>query len=405
LVHPQSLVHIIPSIHSSVDFIILRSVTPIHAGTGKAGGIVDLPIQRDEYGYPCLYSSSIKGALKTALLYAFTRMFNGNYENARRAVQALLGPEPEEEESFESSIAILDAYLLAIPIRSLRGVYAYVTTPVLLRKFYDRLELFINYLEGKQNEDKKGMTKNDYEKDKPILELERLKHMIEEIERELMDKTDMAICISGEYKTLQVNELEGKVVLVEEVFLDIKPLNDELKVNKDDIKLISELASKLKLEKPLLVISDDIAREIIERGLIRLTRVRLSRETKTVDTGPWTEEYLPPKTVLHSLVLYKKPPLSRGFINKVLEEQKENIAEEDYIEALKRLDLLDSYKAEKVKESNSLVEKFNLLAEANREFFRKVINEQLRGYIILGGHETIGKGIMKVEFLDLGDSL
>ena len=115
-------IHTIPSIYSAADLILLKSVTPVHAGVGKTGGIVDLPIQKDEIGYPCIYSSSIKGALKTALLSAMIQV-DGNYINAKKRVTVLLGPEPEEGETFESSIAILDAYLIALPVRSLKGVY------------------------------------------------------------------------------------------------------------------------------------------------------------------------------------------------------------------------------------------------------------------------------------------
>ncbi len=387
----QSLVqaHIVPSLYSLADLIVLKSITPLHAGTGRASGVVDLPIQRDEYGYPCVYASSIKGALKTSLLYAFTKEFGNDYENARKAVQAVLGPEPEEGESFESAIAVLDAYLLTFPVRSLKGVYTYVTTPTLLRRFCDRLEILESYLEetGKESKEETIATK--------------LRNIIEILEEKIANKTDVAVCTSGGCDSLKVNELGGKAILVEEVFLDVKSLG-ELGASGESIKFIDKLIrSKLKLEKPLLVVSDDVAREVIERGLFRLTRVRLNRETKTVERGAlWTEEYLPPKTILHSLILYKKPPLSKGFVKSVLGKHEEDITEKDYLEALKKLHLLDDNKVKRVEASTNLVEKLNLLAEAIREVFRRAINEQLRGYLILGGHETIGKGIVKVEFLD-----
>ena len=117
-------VDVVPSTYLLSDLIVLRAVTPVHAGVGRAGGVVDLPVQRDEYGYPCIYSSSLKGALKAGLLQAFLKSLGGGsgaYHRALMAVQALLGPEPEEGESFESSVALLDAYLFAMPVRSLRG--------------------------------------------------------------------------------------------------------------------------------------------------------------------------------------------------------------------------------------------------------------------------------------------
>jgi CRISPR-associated protein Cmr4 len=42
---------------------------------------------------------------------------------------------------------------------------------------------------------------------------------------------------------------------------------------------------------------------IIRRSMMMQYRVRLKRETKSVEAGPWSEEYLPLKTVLVSLAL------------------------------------------------------------------------------------------------------
>ena len=44
--------------------IIGYAVTPLHPGAGRVPGVVDLPVQRDPMGYPMLYASSLKGALK-----------------------------------------------------------------------------------------------------------------------------------------------------------------------------------------------------------------------------------------------------------------------------------------------------------------------------------------------------
>ena len=44
----------------------LLAQTSIHAGTGSNTGVVDLPIQREAHtAYPCVFGSSMKGALRT----------------------------------------------------------------------------------------------------------------------------------------------------------------------------------------------------------------------------------------------------------------------------------------------------------------------------------------------------
>ena len=380
------LVYNILSFYTTVDLVIVKTMTPLHAGVGRTSGVVDLPIQRDEYGYPCIYSSSLKGGLKTALLHAFLGSNKGNYEDARRAVQVLLGPEPEEGESFESSIAILDAYLLAIPARSLRGVYVYVTSPLLLKRFYERFELFKAF-----SQEAKAIEQAT----------ETIRRVCEEVDLEPYE----ALCIGNGCDKLRVEELEGRVVLVEEYFLDIKGVSDVVRgIDKEKLQKLQNLLEKiLEPNKPLLIVSDkdEVSKNIVERSILRFTRVRLSRETKTVVAGPWTEEYLPPKTILHTLILYKKPPLSSSFIAKTLgKTSQQPLSDEDYLEALKKLNLLKEGYERRVKESSEVLERIRVLAEAIRQKTLSLLRDQLKNYVILGGHETIGKGMVRLEVID-----
>jgi len=383
-----SHVSITPSYYDVTDLIILNAITPIHVGVGRAGGIVDLPIQRDEYSFPCIYSSSIKGALKTALLHAFTKTLN-DYKSARNAVQALLGPEPEETETFESSIAILDAYLLALPTRSLKSVYAYVTSPFLLERFYERLELLTSYSKDRENTQK---LQNILSTLKMITEKE--------------PGSSQVFCLGEDEECENLKEPNiqgGKVVLAEEFILNLNKLDLNMKENnkKQISPIINFLKNTLKFDRPLLIVSDEAAREIIDRSIIRYTRVRLRKDTKTVEEGPWTEEYLPPRSILYAVALYKRPPLSKGFINKVLgRNPEENAGEDEYLKALNALNLLKEDYIHEAKSEKRILDKMSAIVECIREKLKEMVVEQLKGYLILGGHETIGKGIVKLEILD-----
>jgi CRISPR-associated protein Cmr4 len=72
--------------YDSSDLVLIESVTNIHPGIGRFGGVIDMPVQRDHLGYPVIYASSLKGSLKSAL-------FNvaGN-ESVKGEVKLLLGP-------------------------------------------------------------------------------------------------------------------------------------------------------------------------------------------------------------------------------------------------------------------------------------------------------------------------
>jgi CRISPR/Cas system CMR subunit Cmr4 (Cas7 group RAMP superfamily) len=40
--------------------------SPLHAGVGQTIGLVDLPLEREKHtGYPCVYATGVKGALKS----------------------------------------------------------------------------------------------------------------------------------------------------------------------------------------------------------------------------------------------------------------------------------------------------------------------------------------------------
>lgn len=98
------------SLCSSVILVILRTAIPVHACVSKVVGVVGPSVQQDGYGFPAIYSSSIKGVFKTALIYSYMKRLKNNCERTRGVVKVLLGPELGETETFEFSIAILNAY-------------------------------------------------------------------------------------------------------------------------------------------------------------------------------------------------------------------------------------------------------------------------------------------------------
>lgn len=113
----------------SAAFLYLYVETPLHAGVGfRASGPVDLPIQRDATTeHPLIRASSLKGAFRDL---ARGRM-------PAEEVTAVFGPEPveedgtpegAEEDAFSAALILGDARLLLFPLRSLLGVFTWVTS-------------------------------------------------------------------------------------------------------------------------------------------------------------------------------------------------------------------------------------------------------------------------------------
>ena len=107
--------------------LFLHVETPLHAGSGRGLGGVDLPIQRDRVtNYPIVQSSSLKGRLR-----AFLRdeKYGGNDNHPE--LLAIFGAAENEEgdrRSYAGAVSVGDAHLLLFPVRSLTGVFAWVTS-------------------------------------------------------------------------------------------------------------------------------------------------------------------------------------------------------------------------------------------------------------------------------------
>jgi CRISPR-associated protein Cmr4 len=106
----------------------LRAETSIHAGTGQNTGVVDLPIQRESHtGWPCVYGSAMKGALRS---HAEMRCGNPTW------IKDVFGPSPDANKASEhaGAIAVTDARLLLLPVRSLTGHFKWTTCPAVLER-------------------------------------------------------------------------------------------------------------------------------------------------------------------------------------------------------------------------------------------------------------------------------
>jgi CRISPR-associated protein Cmr4 len=102
---------------------ILHALTPLHAGVGQAADLIDLPVARlTGTGIPFLPGSSAKGVLRAAA--------SGTLEP--ETLYAVFGPETTADEKFAGAIICQDARLLALPVRSFKGTFAFATSPLLL---------------------------------------------------------------------------------------------------------------------------------------------------------------------------------------------------------------------------------------------------------------------------------
>ena len=245
--------------------------TPIHPGSGATiSGAVDLPVQRERHTeFPLIQGSSLKGVLRNSACWVEInekcKQCDKKSETAEQCeiVRGIFGS-PEGV----GGISITDARILAFPVRTLKGVFGWVTCPLVL----DRYKRDLHLAGIKVTWDIPKLT--SYEEAKVC----KNSNLAEEY-------------VYIEDLQLKCNEDENISKIAEEI---IKALPDN-----DAYGKIKE-----KLKKDLVIISNEVFRDLVFLTTEVATRIKINPETGTVKTGGlWSEEYLPTDTLMYSLIL------------------------------------------------------------------------------------------------------
>ncbi|WP_200896263.1 type III-B CRISPR module RAMP protein Cmr4 [Methanosarcina mazei] len=304
--------------------------TPLHAGSGTDLGVVDLPIQRERHtGFPKLEGSGLKGGIREAFEndHAEIKVDSQMVKKSDKEIISLVfGPENGDDHG--SAIGFTDARLLLFPVKSMKGVFAWVTCPKVLEHFITDLNLAeikgIPELPG-ENTVPSGC-KLLFEKNKVILEEYTFEVKKDEKEDETCSK--LALWLSNNVIP------EGNIFNY----------------------------WKQKLQKDLVILSDDDFKDFVNLSTEVITRVKINNETGTVQTGAlFTEEYLPSETILYSLILTSPVFVGKNKDKKIF-VKKNGKNEEDLV----------------------------------MEYFVK----GLPPVIQLGGNATIGKGIVRTRVMN-----
>jgi CRISPR-associated protein Cmr4 len=129
---------------SKILYLFTR--TPLHIGAGASVGAIDQPIQRERHtGFPIIPGSSLKGVLADSML---EREQDGKLklDDKGRALRTTAGTglfgrqdhEVDEKAGLNhqsGSLSIAEGRLLAFPVRSAKGCFAWVTSPLLLERW------------------------------------------------------------------------------------------------------------------------------------------------------------------------------------------------------------------------------------------------------------------------------
>jgi CRISPR-associated protein Cmr4 len=242
--------------------LFLHALSPLHAGTGQGVGVIDLPIAREKAtGIPYVPGSSLKGVLRDACA-----------ENDLR--QRIFGPDTNNADEYAGSVQISDLRLLLLPVRSLAGTFAWVTSPLLLRRFVRDVAM----CQGLRSPASvPGLTKG---------------------------QTTCVVADQG--CSLLMNLSQPNQVVLEDLMLTAE--------KSPDVALWSGWLGEhlfkadeywqAALRGRLCIVHDDVLSFLLETATEVTARIRLDDEKKTVAEGAlWYEEALPAETVLTGLVV------------------------------------------------------------------------------------------------------
>jgi CRISPR-associated protein Cmr4 len=236
--------------------------TPLHAGSGDDTRAVDLPIQRERHTqYPKIESSSLKGALRES--------FEAHYEGRHKAnkIIALFGP---EDAGSMGALTVTDARLLLFPVKSAKGVFAWITCNGVLSRLKADLALT-------------AVTSFP----------------------DLPAKNEKALVAQGSNLMLQNRTTSQPHVVLEEFSFETQAdtkLTNLATWIADNILDASLDYWKEKIKTDIVVLPDDDFADFVQLSTEVITRIKINNETGTVEDGAlFTEEYLPADSVMYSL--------------------------------------------------------------------------------------------------------
>lgn len=240
--------------------MFLYTESPLHVGSGRDMGVVDLPIQRDKVTqYPIVQASSLKGKLRAELAQ----------QQTAEEIEILFGKAGGEKENWAGAVSPGDARILLFPVRSLNGVFAWVTSLDVLTRFRRDVALAGQTVDWELPADEVG---------KDTCWVAEAKTAVQSANRVTLEEFTY---------DAQTNEFVSQ--LTEWLANNALPQTPEYKFWRDN------------LAQHLVVLPNDDFRDFALYSTEVTTRVKLVPETKTVQTGAlWTEENLPSDSLLYA---------------------------------------------------------------------------------------------------------
>ncbi|TKH43947.1 type III-B CRISPR module RAMP protein Cmr4 [Paenibacillus terrae] len=265
---------------------MVHCMTPVHVGAGQGVGIVDMPMMREKVTeWPYFPGSSIKGVHRD-----FFR--NGNHKQpdkwldvafgkgSSRGEDDAEGAERDADDGNAGALVMTDARILAFPVASHYGTFAYITCPLVLKRFKRDVEAAAITMPELNVSTLSELVQSKQDQDQSVV------HSLSQLR-----KRDHATSKDHLYIDEFVNEaVEDPTFtawadwLAKQLFAD------------DHI-------SQSMLTERIALVSDEAFQYFVTMCSEIVPRIRIDQNVKTVAEGAlWNEEYLPTESILYGLI-------------------------------------------------------------------------------------------------------
>lgn len=245
---------------------LLHALSPIHVGVDQGLGAIDLPMMRAVHtGDPLIPGSSVKGVLRQLA------------ERERPGdVEAAFGPPQARAGDFQGGLVFGDAHVLALPVRSLCGGFAWVTCSRVLKRLARDLADAGLALPSSLKAGAIALGSGAVAHGSALLVPDSQQIFLEEL---LLDAA--------------ANDAVGELA---------DTLGEWFWPRSFDSALDDNEEARADLKRRIVLVHDDLYGFYCRVGLEVRARVKIDDNTGTAaKSGPWTEEHLPTETLMFGI--------------------------------------------------------------------------------------------------------
>jgi CRISPR-associated protein Cmr4 len=251
----------------------VHAITPLHVGSGRGVGFIDLPIMREKVtSWPLVPGSAVKGVMREN----FVRKNTDD-----KLINAAFGKGGDDMGN-AGALVLSDARIVCLPVRSLYGTFAFAACPLVLERLKRDLDSAGH---------KSGPIEMSFEDDEVVV---TTGSKIERNGNVLFEDLDFAIITDNGETNAWAELLAG-------------------------LLFPNDVAWQRTFKERFVILSNNCFSFLSETGTEINARIKIDQEKKIVQDGAlWYEESLPSETILAGLAWCDRDYSGKGITQEMI---------------------------------------------------------------------------------------